>query len=159
MRMGIQGLVTTLLFYATGGAALTEEADYPQDYRSWTHTKSGITEATHPVFAQSAGLHHIYANPLALQGQASGHYQYGATFVVDFFALQTQDHLTNEQHRIRIDVMQYDPERFAATGGWGYASFAGTDASKRVHQDTASNCHACHTTQEANQFVFHSYRE
>ena len=138
---------------------IAEEADYPQDYRSWQHTKSGIIQPDHPVFSQSAGLHHIYANALALEGLRSNQYKEGAVFVVDFFSLSTKDHITSEDKRIRIDVMQFNPGRFSETDGWGYASFKQGAATRRVEQDTVTTCHACHMQRADSQFVFSKYRQ
>ena len=136
-----------------------EEADFPHDYRNWLHTKSGIIGPEHPVFSASAGLHHIYANKQAAEGLKNNRYTEGAVFVVDFFSLTTKDHITSENTRIRIDVMQYDPERFGTTGGWGYASFSQGAATKRIKQDTVTSCHACHMQRADNHFVFSAYRQ
>lgn len=151
-------LLFALLILFTSGLVLSEEADFPIDYRSWVHTKSEIIEPDHPVFSGSAGLHHIYANSLALKGLQTGRYSKGASFVVDFFTIKTQDSLTKEDQRIRIDVMQFDPKRFINTAGWGYASFSQGLADKRVNQDTLQNCHACHTQREDSGFVFSKFR-
>ncbi len=150
---------TVLICFCFAYFLLAQEADYPHDYRSWLHTKSGIIEPGHPVFSASAGLHHIYANPLAARGLIDNQYSKGATFVVDFFTLASKDHITSEDERIRIDVMQYDPERFSKTGGWGYASFAQGAAEMRVKQDALTSCHACHMQRADNHFIFHQYRQ
>jgi hypothetical protein len=50
-----------------------------------------------------------------------------------------------------VQFMVKDSQRFAATGGWGYAHFDdGVPASEAVHL----SCHACHQVAAARDFVF-----
>ena len=41
---------------------------YPDNFRSWSHVKSGVIGPQHKNFASSGGLHHVYANPEAMSG-------------------------------------------------------------------------------------------
>ncbi len=137
-----------------------DHADFPAGYRSWTHVKSAIIEPDHPVFgASSAGIHHIYANPIALKGYADRDFQPGAVIVADFLGLDAQNDLQLESARLRIDVMQFDPDRFSDTDGWGYASYAKADPDLKVDQDAAQNCHGCHLGAAESGFVFSRYRD
>ncbi len=63
--------VCVLLAATTIGAIATwaDDAvvDYPEDYRAWTHFKTAIIEADHPLADLFGGVHHIYGNALALE--------------------------------------------------------------------------------------------
>jgi hypothetical protein len=52
--------------------------------------------------------------------------------------------------------MVRDQARFAATGGWGYASWLEPEhlANAYVKAEPVRACHACHTSREAEGFVF-----
>ena len=74
--------VLTIMFgFATIGAGV--DVDYPSNYRSWQHLKSMIIQPGHPLEDPFGGIHHIYANSLAVRGLTSGEYEQGAVFVFD----------------------------------------------------------------------------
>lgn len=53
-----------------------------------------------------------------------------------------------------VQFMVKDSQRFAATGGWGYAQFNdGMPASASVHE----TCHACHSVVASRDFVFNRH--
>jgi len=56
---------------------------YPDGYRSWTHVKSMIIQAGHPLAETDQGIHHIYANENAIKGLKTGDYPDSATLVYD----------------------------------------------------------------------------
>ena len=53
-----------------------------------------------------------------------------------------------------VQFMVKDSERFAATGGWGFAQF---DNGKPAGEALHSKCFACHTPAQARDFVFTRY--
>ena len=63
-----------------------------------------------------------------------------------------------ETDRKRIDVMQYDSEKFSETGGWGYDTFVGDSTTERLVQDVVVSCYGCHTSAKASNYVFSQYR-
>lgn len=155
-------LVLVLMFATAVGAQVvsnTAVVDYPEDYRSWMHVKSMIIQPGHPLEDPFGGIHHIYANAKAMVGLTGGHYETGAVFVFDLLEYEEADGLIVEASRKRIDVMQYDSERFSVTGDWGYDTFIGDSTVDRVDQDVTAACYACHTSAKASDYVFSQYRQ
>ncbi len=59
-------------------------------------------------------------------------------------------------------VMEKDSQRFAKTGGWGYAVFNYDAASNKYSPDpkSPSDCgNACHTAVKAKDYIFHPYEK
>ncbi len=132
--------------------------EYPSDYRTWQHVKSMIIQPGHPLEDPFGGIHHVYANSKAMSGLTSGEYEDGAVFVFDLLGYADVDKVIVETDRKRIDVMQYDPERFSETGGWGYDTFVGDSTTERLVQDVVVSCYGCHTGAQASNYVFSQYR-
>ncbi len=149
------------VFTACSLAARSESphVDYPQHYRSWGHVKTAIINAEHPLADLFGGIHHIYGNTEALAGLRSGRYKKGAVLVFDLLHLEEQDNVLVESGRKRVDVMQYDPDSFVSTGGWGYATFVGGSHVERLDQDVATACHSCHQAAKSTGYVYSKYRE
>ncbi len=133
--------------------------EYPSGYRSWQHVKSMIIQPGHPLEDPFGGIHHIYANPKALDGLRSGNYESGAVFVFDLLDFTDRDRTIVEGERKRIDVMQYDPDRFSGTGGWGFDTFVGNSKSERVDQNVVNACFDCHQSAAKSNYVFSQYRQ
>ena len=143
---------------AFNAASQTPEADYPAGYRLWQHTKSMIIEPDHPLADPFAGIHHIYANPEAMRGLDTGTFTDGAVFVFDLLSYEVGDAVVVESDRKRLDVMQYDRKRFAATGGWGFSTFIGDSRTRRIKQDVTTACFGCHASAAESNHVFSRYR-
>ncbi len=152
--------IMATLIVAFGIKAIGENTDveYPSDYRTWQHVKSMIIQPGHPLEDPFGGIHHIYANPKAMSGLSSGQYEDGAVFVFDLLGYADGDKVIVETDRKRIDVMQYDNERFSETGGWGYDTFVGDSTTERLVQDVVVSCYGCHSGTQASNSVFSQYR-
>ena len=140
---------------AMGGDAIV---NYPDGYRSWQHVKSMIIQPGHPLEDPFAGIHHIYANSKAMSGLSSGKYEEGAVFVFDLLNYVNSDQVIVEADRKRLDVMQYNPDQFSATRGWGYETFVGDSRTERWEQDVVTACYACHIPAKASNYVYSQYR-
>lgn len=128
---------------------------FPQGYTRWAHVKSGLIPAGHPAFASYGGLHHIYANELALAGYRDGRYADGSVLVYDLFETRvTADGSIDQGPRRHVDVMVKDARRYAATGGWGYAEFAAGADADRLDSKQRAGCAACHEHRKAQGYVF-----
>lgn len=132
--------------------------DYPVGYRTWQHVKSMIIQPGHALEQPFGGIHHIYANAKAMEGLTSGNYAEGAIFVFDLLAYEQASLTIVEKDRKRIDVMQFDPARFANTGGWGYDTFVRDSTSERLAQDVVEACYTCHQAAKESNYVFSRYR-
>jgi hypothetical protein len=140
-------------------AATVDPVAYPDGYRSWTHIKSMVIHPDHSLADPFEGIHHVYANDAALAGLESNKYQDGATLVFDLLSQVIGGGATQEGERKFIGVMEYDAERFAATGGWGFEAFAGNSMTERVVEDGGGSCFACHQAAKEDSYVFSKYRK
>ena len=135
-------------------ASNMERIDYPDNYRSWTHVKSAIINEKHPLFESFGGIHHVYANSIALKAlKDKSAYPDGATLVFDLRSASPYEGGINEGKRRRIDVMQKDQKKFKDSGGWGYGSFSG-DSQNLIRQNVIEKCFSCHLSQKENHYVF-----
>jgi hypothetical protein len=106
-----------------------------------------------PGFERFGGMHHIYANERALQGLRSRRFEEGAVLVAEFLTLARQDNVIDAGAIRMVDVMVFDPRRFADTDGWGHAEFVGPELKVRAF-DSRTECHACHATRADKGHVF-----
>lgn len=128
-------LSTALFLLACAGytfAADTPEVPYPDGYRDWHHVKSMVIEDGHPLYGAFGGIHHVYANPKAVQGYRTGTFPDGAVIVFDLLEATRADGAVTEGARKVTGVMFKDAEKYAATGGWGFEGFGGGDRGQRL---------------------------
>lgn len=141
----------------SGGGPL--EVPYPAGYRDWHHVKSMVIQPSHPLENPFEGIHHVYANDLAVQGLKQGDYPDGAVLVFDLLQYEEADHALTEGPRKLVGVMVRDQDRYASTGGWGYEGFAGDSHTERLTDDGGKSCYGCHSPQSADQYVFSKLRK
>lgn len=160
-RLSVITLIIILVagFYSAFATDRGDDVDYPSAFRSWQHVKTGIIQPGHALEKSFGGIHHIYANEKAMQGLTGERYEEGAVLVFDLLDYNNSDYTIVEGARKRIDVMQYDIQLFADTGGWGYSSFLGDSKTERVEQDVATACYACHLSVKTTDYVFSQYRD
>jgi hypothetical protein len=152
-------LVIGLAKAAMFGGAVAQEVPFPDGYRDWHHVKSMVLQTGHPLYETFGGIHHIYANPLALEGYPSGSFPDGAVIVFDLLDAVEADAAISEGARKVVGVMHRDATTFAATGGWGFEGFAGGDpATRAVGAGNGDACFGCHQEQAAPSFVFSRLR-
>ena len=148
-----------LLVLAGPALAGAGEVAYPDGYRDWNHVKSMVIGPGHPLYEAFGGIHHIYANPPALEGYRSGTFPDGAVIVFDLLATEEADGAIVEGGRKVVGVMVRDQPAHAATGGWGFEAFSGDSTSERlVGGNAAEACFACHEAQATPDFVFSTLR-
>jgi hypothetical protein len=149
-----------------GGLALAVQAGepakiaYPEGYRDWRHVKSMELKPGHALYESFGGIHHLYANPKAVQGYRSGRFRDGAVIVFDLLEAKTEGNTLTEGKRKVLGVMVRGGGKYAATGGWGFEAFAGGDPQKPVVGGNAVKaCFECHAAQKANNYLFSSLRD
>jgi hypothetical protein len=154
--------MVAVLVGATTMAVLAAQAGnvpYPEGYRDWRHVKSMVISAGHPLHEAFGGIHHLYANDLALKGYAAGKFPDGSIIVFDLLEAHTKDNATTEGARKVVGVMHKDSKRWTATGGWGFEGFKGdSKADRAVAANAAAACFQCHTSQKNRDYVFSSSR-
>ncbi|MFZ5624581.1 MAG: cytochrome P460 family protein [Gemmatimonadota bacterium] len=140
--------------------AADPEVPYPAGYRDWHHVKSMVIERGHPLYGSFGGIHHLYANPKAMEGYKTGKFPDGSVIVFDLLEAKSADNAVTEGGRKVIGVMHKDTRKFAATGGWGFEGFGGGDKANRlVRGNAASACFACHAQQKDHDYVFSRLRD
>ena len=144
----------------SNAAAADPKASYPSDFRNWDHVKSMVINKGHPLFDVVGGVHHVYANPKALQGYKAGNkFADGSVIVFDLFEAVDKDNAVSEGARKAVVVMARDAKKFAATGGWGYEVFDPTTKKGGLDAKAAADCHGCHTQAKDSGFVFSRLRD
>jgi cytochrome P460 len=132
---------------------------YPEEYRTWVHVKSGLVGRHSAFFESAAGLHHIYANEPAMAGYRTGAFPNGSVIVFDLLEVNEAAGNTIEGPRRRIDVMEKDGQRFAATSGWGFERFLKDSKTERATTARErAECVACHERRKEHDFVFSEFR-
>jgi Cytochrome P460 len=57
--------------YALGGTG-DGQIRFPEDFRTWAHVKRVLIGPDSSFFVTDGGIHHIYANRIALEGYRTG---------------------------------------------------------------------------------------
>lgn len=151
------GLIATA---AVSAWAADTAVPYPDGYRDWRHVKSMVIEEGHALFDAFGGIHHLYANPKALEGYRTGRFPDGAVIVFDLLAAPRADSAVTEGARKVLGVMHKDSRKYAATGGWGFEGFAAGDRARPVvGKDAKKACFDCHLSQKERDYVFSEARD
>lgn len=144
-----------------GSTYKKDEVPYPEDYRMWTHVKTGIVKPDNEAFPRFRGIHHIYANDKAMQGFSMEQFPDGSVFVFDLLGLidDGKGNITEGKRKF-IDVMLKDSIKFDSTGGWGFEEFESDDITKgSLGRLGKQGCFNCHKTRKKNDFVFSDFRK
>ncbi len=148
MKGPLQLGVFVLLCSLGLSASAPEPIAYPDNFRKWTHVKSGPSAAR-------GGVHHIFANDNAMQGYRTGKFPDGAILAFDVIATEDLAALPMEGPRVLVDVMVKDSAKYEATGGWGFEEFTGDSHTARALTDTTrAACFTCHLKQKSQDYVF-----
>lgn len=150
-------LVPVMATVAWTYAPRSSEVKYPEGYRRWTHVKSVVSAPEGPSDKRS-GIHHIYANDLAMQGYKTGKFPEGSKLAFDLLDVTIEGTKTREGKRKLLDVMEKDSKRFAATGGWGFEEFVGDGRVPLLRERAVTACFQCHLTRRESDYVFTTFR-
>src|SRR5690349_4093657 len=74
------------------------EVPYPEGYRAWQHVRSAYI-GPGPGHERFGGMHHIYANAMAMQGLRSGQFADGAVLVFDLLEVEQKGNSLTESNR------------------------------------------------------------
>lgn len=159
MKMISFVLLAVALAAGSIASAGSSDVAYPEGYRAWHHIKSMVINEGHPLFEAVGGIHSIYANPQALDGYRSGkQFAEGSVIVFDLFEALDADNTVVEGDRKAVIVMEKG-SKYGDTGNWGYQVFDPATGKGTLDAAAAAGCHGCHTQQQAEDFVFSSYRD
>lgn len=161
-RVPVVLALLALLASSAGRKAVSSEADavpYPEGFRRWAHVKSQLVAPDTPGVGRYGGLHHVYANALAMQGYETGTFPDGAVIAFDLLEARADKGVTDEGPRKFTDVMHKDSRRFASTGGWGFEEFVGAERTRALDAAKAAACFACHEKRAPQTFVISTLRD
>jgi hypothetical protein len=135
------------------------EVPYPEGFRRWAHVKSTYVPEETTKAGPYRGMQHIYANPAALEGFATGRFADGAMLAFDVLEVKLDAGTVQEGPRKFTDVMFKDSKRFASTGGWGFEEFTGAARTRALDAPKAAACFACHEKRSPQTFVISTPRD
>lgn len=152
--------VLALTAVSTRAGVKPTQVPYPEGYRTWPRVKTlAILSPAHALHSAFGGIHHVYANPKALQAvQNGGPYPDGSVLVFDLMTADTSGGVVAEGARKFSGVMRKDQTAYASTGGWGFEGFAGDSRTERLVKDAATQCFGCHLGQKARGYVFSEWQ-
>ncbi len=149
------GILLALAVFSLGVLCAAESVQFPDNFRRWVHVGTGvILPGTNPQLASEEGMHHIFANPKAVDGYASGDFADGSMIVYELREAKQQSGVIFEGDRKRVDVMIKDSTLYKSTGGWRFERFWANEQSKDAVNDSDASCFQCHTNAKAHGFVF-----
>ena len=131
-----------------------EPAQYPDSFRRWVHVGTGVIQSGGPAPESEQGMHHIFANPKAVDGYASGVFPDGSVIVYELREAQQKNGVLFEGERRRVDVMIRDSARYKNTGGWRFERFMGNQQTQDAVADSGASCFQCHSRAASHGFVF-----
>ena len=142
--MLVVGMSLDAMARAAGG-----EPAYPDGYRRWVHIKSGWIGEGSPAFPRFGGMHHVYANPKAMDGYRRGNFPPGSVLVFDVLETKPGPGSLETGARRQLDVM----EKTAA--GWRYGEFRGDSRTERsvTAAEAVKACAACHAKMGADSVI------
>ena len=155
-------VILIMIMVITAAASINQvtngDVPYPEDFRKWTHIKTGYVGKDNPGFKFNGGFHHIYGNEKAMQGYLSGKFPEGSIIAFDVIeGLVQANSNINEGNRSHVDLMVKDSTKFKETGGWGYEEFNGdSKTQKNTTPAIQTKCFNCHASQA--DYVFSELR-
>lgn len=153
-------LAALCVMTTTAALAADPQVPYPDGYRDWHHVKSMVIEEGHSLYGAFGGIHHLYANDLAMQGYREGTFPDGSVIIFDLLEAVHDGNAITEGTRKVVGVMHKDSKQYSATGGWGFEGFGGGDQANRVVGDNAASaCFACHQPQKDQDYTFSTLRD
>ena len=146
----------SLVFVALSVSLLcaAESVQYPDGFWRWVHVGTGVILPGGTLPESEQGMHHVFANPKAADGYASGEFADGSIIVYELREAQQKSGVIFEGDRRRVDVMIKDSSLYKSTGGWRFERFWANDQTKDAVPDAGASCFACHTNAKAHGFVF-----
>ena len=132
-----------------------ESVQYPDSFRRWVHVGTGvILPGANPQLVSEEGMHHIFANQMAVNSYASGDFPDGSIIVYELREAQQKNGVIFEGDRKRVDVMIKDASLYKNTGGWRFERFWANDRTQDAVRDSGTSCFQCHSKANAHGFIF-----
>jgi Cytochrome P460 len=152
--------------------ALADSSDgrvsFPEGYRKWTFLHATVFGAKNAIFGTrpcekpcTGGIMYFYANEKAMEGLRTGTFADGAIIADELLETHGSEdgNTAKEGPRRGVGVMVKDRQRYAKTGGWGFASFDGDSRTDTLSAEGKNTCFQCHVPRKDRDYVFTVYRE
>ena len=117
---------------------------FPRDYRGFRHVKTTVIGPRGPKFERSGGIHHFYANQIAMEGYRTGRFPEGSVLIDDLLEVREVEGVITEGARRRLAVMLKKQQEYPETGGWGFEIFKGDSNEGSLSPQEQSACFECH---------------
>jgi hypothetical protein len=161
LALGFATLVTTAAAIAAQDKDMPA-VPYPKGFRAWQHVSSQLVGSAHKSFANRGGLHHFYANDLAVEGYRTGTFPNGAVIVDEGVFTRDGEGLaagiTLEGDRRGVDVMVKNDRLYKDTGGWGFDHFDRDTTTSTMVAKARTTCFECHS-KATRDHVFSTIRK
>jgi hypothetical protein len=121
---------------------INTDLSFPKNPHRWAYAASRVSTDPRDPFA---GYRVVLANPFAARLREEGKTANRGIKLAQFIYEVRQDASGVAPGELRrVNLIVKDPERYGATGGWGYASY---DADGRaLPVNPATDCISCHTS-------------
>jgi hypothetical protein len=151
----VLGALFTSAALSVGALDAAEPVLFPDSFRHWVQVSTGlIMHGTNPQLETEEGMHHIFANPKAVAGYASGTFADGSILVYELREATQRNGVIVEGGRKRVDVMIKDARLHGGTGGWRFERFWSDDRTHDAVPESGAACFQCHSKASAQGFVF-----
>jgi Cytochrome P460 len=147
-------LATATISFGVWAAYAAETVNYPDNFRRWVHVGTGVILPGGALPESEQGMHHVFANPKAVEGYASGDFGDGSIIVYELREAQQKSGVIFDGGRRRVDVMIKDSNLYKSTGGWRFERFFADDQTHDAIHDGGTSCFACHDNAKTHGFVF-----
>ena len=115
---------------------------FPRNPHRWAFVSTKISYDADDPFA---GYRVVLLNPFSARLREEGRRANRGIKLAQFVYEPHEEAEGTEPGDLRrVNLLVQDPERYAATGGWGYASF--DRVGRPIPIDAAKDCMRCHTT-------------
>ena len=119
---------------------INTDLSYPKNPKRWSYVASRYSTGTPDGFD---GFRIVLANPFAARLIEEGRTaDRGLKFAQFVHEAVVEPSGVSPGRLVRVNLMVLDPERYAATGGWGYASY--DDTGREIPIEPQTDCAGCH---------------
>jgi hypothetical protein len=113
----------------------------PKNPQRWSYVSSRVAFGPGEPFP---GFQVVLVNPFAARSfEANRHFERGTKLIQLVHAPRNSATGVQPGELLRVNLMVQDAEKYAASGGWGYASFDA--AGNPLPIDVRTDCLRCHT--------------
>ena len=154
--------------FALAGDSSETRVPFPEGYRKWAFLHATLYGPKNGIFGKlpcekpcTGGIMYFYANGKAMEGFRTGTFEDGAIIADELLETHATDDGSAAQEGTRrgVGAMVKDRQRYATTGGWGFATFDGDGKIDTLNAEGKNTCFQCHSPRKDRDYVFTVYLE